>query len=156
MALGLGLKTGMYNIGGPGCSENDFIANVGRYEGSSYDAVGRFLKEFGDTASREGGHFLKDRIWYLLKSRADAMDFLHDKCDIPMSHLEKYGELKQSMIDSLSMIGYDVYLKATGAAYSVPDWIKRTAGWWSERKVSDGEFVNGLTYLLKNKIIQVP
>lgn len=156
MVIGIGLKTGMYNIGGPECSNVDFTGNVGIYEGSSREAVGNFLREHGDTASREAGNYIRNKLGTLLEIRSDALNFLHDKCDIPMSHLEKYGQLKQSMIDSLSMIGYDMYLKAAGAAYSIPDWVKKTAGWWSERKVSDGEFVNGLTYMIKNKIIQVP
>ena len=37
----------------------------------------------------------------------------------------------------------------------VPPWIKDTVGWWSEGLVSDGEFVNGLQYLLKQGILSV-
>ncbi len=37
----------------------------------------------------------------------------------------------------------------------VPPWIKDTAGWWAEGLVSDGEFVNGLQYLIRQGIISV-
>ncbi len=37
----------------------------------------------------------------------------------------------------------------------VPPWIKDTAGWWAEGLVSDGEFVNGLQFLVKQGIIHV-
>ena len=37
----------------------------------------------------------------------------------------------------------------------VPPWIKDTAGWWAEGLVSDGEFVNGLQYLVKQGILSV-
>lgn len=38
---------------------------------------------------------------------------------------------------------------------TVPDWIRNTALWWSEDKISDDEFVNGIQFLINNGIIQV-
>jgi len=35
----------------------------------------------------------------------------------------------------------------------IPSWYKRNASWWSEKKISDEEFVNGLRYLLSHKVI---
>ena len=35
----------------------------------------------------------------------------------------------------------------------IPTWYKTNAAWWSEKKISDVEFVNGLQYLLSKKII---
>lgn len=37
----------------------------------------------------------------------------------------------------------------------MPEWVKNNAKWWSEGKISDLEFVQGLEYLIKNKIITV-
>jgi len=37
----------------------------------------------------------------------------------------------------------------------IPDWIKNTAGWWSEGVVSDSDFVNSIQWLLDNKVLQV-
>ncbi|MFQ5781567.1 MAG: phosphate/phosphite/phosphonate ABC transporter substrate-binding protein [Nitrosopumilus sp.] len=37
----------------------------------------------------------------------------------------------------------------------VPEWIKTNAGWWSEGTVDDTTFLNGITYLLENDIIDV-
>jgi len=36
---------------------------------------------------------------------------------------------------------------------NVPSWIKNTAGWWAEDKISEVEFVNAIQYLIKNGII---
>ena len=33
---------------------------------------------------------------------------------------------------------------------TVPDWIKNTAGWWAENKISDGEFLKGINFLIDN------
>ncbi|WP_100181777.1 hypothetical protein [Candidatus Nitrosotenuis aquarius] len=35
----------------------------------------------------------------------------------------------------------------------IPDWYKINGKWWSERKISDSEFVRGLQYLVNQKII---
>jgi len=35
----------------------------------------------------------------------------------------------------------------------IPDWYKTNGIWWSERKISDSEFIKGLQYLVNQKII---
>ncbi len=35
----------------------------------------------------------------------------------------------------------------------IPTWYRTNAVWWSDKKISDVEFVNGLQYLLSKKII---
>ena len=37
-----------------------------------------------------------------------------------------------------------------------PDWIKNNAKWWAEGKIDDESFVNGIQYLINEKIIHVP
>jgi len=37
----------------------------------------------------------------------------------------------------------------------VPDWIKANAGWWAEGTVDDATFLNGIEFLIENKIINV-
>ena len=37
----------------------------------------------------------------------------------------------------------------------VPDWIKNNAGWWADGEIDDQTFVNGMQFLIKEKIIQV-
>ena len=38
---------------------------------------------------------------------------------------------------------------------SVPDWVKSNAGWWADGTISDGEFVNGIQYLIKTGLISI-
>ena len=38
---------------------------------------------------------------------------------------------------------------------TIPSWIKNSAGWWSENKISDYEFISGIEYLIENNIIKV-
>jgi hypothetical protein len=38
---------------------------------------------------------------------------------------------------------------------TIPYWIKNNAGWWSDDKISDNDFIAGIEYLIKNKIINL-
>ena len=40
-----------------------------------------------------------------------------------------------------------------GITVSVPQWVKNTAGWWAEDKISEDEFVKGIEFLVKERII---
>jgi len=40
-------------------------------------------------------------------------------------------------------------------AENVPDWVKNTAGWWADDKISEEEFVNTIEFLVNEEIIQV-
>jgi len=47
-------------------------------------------------------------------------------------------------------------LSHTAQAQSlVPDWIKNNAAWWAEGSVDDATFLNGIEFLIENKIINV-
>ena len=35
----------------------------------------------------------------------------------------------------------------------VPSWIKNNAGWWADGTIDDSTFLNGLEYLVQNRII---
>ena len=37
----------------------------------------------------------------------------------------------------------------------IPEWIRNTALWWSDGKISDDEFINGIQFLINEEIIQV-
>jgi hypothetical protein len=39
---------------------------------------------------------------------------------------------------------------------TIPIWIKNNAAWWSEQQIADSDFVAGIEYLIKNRIIDVP
>jgi len=38
---------------------------------------------------------------------------------------------------------------------TIPYWVKNNAGWWAEEKISDDDFISGIEYLIKNKIISI-
>jgi len=38
----------------------------------------------------------------------------------------------------------------------VPGWVKSNAGWWADGTITDGEFLSGIQFLIKDGIITVP
>ncbi|MEM3064956.1 MAG: hypothetical protein QW177_06240 [Candidatus Nitrosotenuis sp.] len=38
----------------------------------------------------------------------------------------------------------------------IPDWIRNNAKWWSEKRISDSDFIQGIQYLIKKQVIVVP
>ena len=38
---------------------------------------------------------------------------------------------------------------------TIPSWIKNNAGWWSAGEISDDDFISGIEYLIKNRIISI-
>ena len=37
----------------------------------------------------------------------------------------------------------------------IPSWIKSAVGWWADGKVTEIEFIEGITYLIDNRIIVI-
>jgi len=40
--------------------------------------------------------------------------------------------------------------------YSIPQWIKNNAKWWSEGQIVDSDFIKGIQYLMQNGIMKIP
>ncbi|MGI0004272.1 MAG: hypothetical protein ACREAX_03130, partial [Candidatus Nitrosotenuis sp.] len=37
----------------------------------------------------------------------------------------------------------------------VPSWVKKSAGWWCDHLISDGEFLNAMKYLVDKGVIEI-
>jgi len=44
---------------------------------------------------------------------------------------------------------------ATAPKYIIPQWIKTNAGWWSEGKITDAEYVQAIEYMINQGIIKI-
>jgi len=47
-------------------------------------------------------------------------------------------------------------LKIQAAKTRIPDWVRNNAGWWAEGAIGDKDFVSGIQYLIKERIMQIP
>jgi len=45
--------------------------------------------------------------------------------------------------------------QTTSSSEMIPGWIKNNASWWSDNLIDDTDFINGLQYLIKHKIIKL-
>lgn len=66
--------------------------------------------------------------------------------------ISDYGLLKFLADNDVLEIPSGKFLKE---GTKIPSWFKINAQWWSERKISDEEFVNALNYLLNHKVISL-
>ena len=63
--------------------------------------------------------------------------------------------IKTVCISSLILlIGFSISLSFAEENY-IPTWIKETAGFWSENKISDQDFLQSLQYLIDNDFLLV-
>jgi len=37
----------------------------------------------------------------------------------------------------------------------IPDWVRNNAGWWSQQKISDDDFLSGIEFLVERQLITV-
>jgi len=57
----------------------------------------------------------------------------------------------------ISTGGITVWSSTTFAEETlIPNWIRDTALWWGEEKISDSDFINALQWLMKEEILKVP
>ena len=57
----------------------------------------------------------------------------------------------------ISISGIIAWSSTTFAEETViPNWIRNTALWWGEEKISDGDFINALQWLMSEEILYVP
>ncbi len=40
--------------------------------------------------------------------------------------------------------------------YKIPEWVKNNAGWWADGQIPDSAFIDGIEFLIKERIIVVP
>ena len=71
--------------------------------------------------------------------------------------------LKKNLKSTLMLLAiFSLVLSFTGIndaiaqESKVPSWIKITAEWWGEEKISDQEFIDSLQYLLEKEILSIP
>ncbi len=46
--------------------------------------------------------------------------------------------------------------QSTCGPISIPQWVKKNAGWWSQNSIDDFTFAQGIQYLIKQGIIKIP
>jgi len=69
-------------------------------------------------------------------------------------HVNIFGTIKNMEFDASFVI--EKPEQGTSQSYSIPEWVRNNAEWWSEGVINDSDFVSGLQFLIKQGIMQVP
>ena len=48
-----------------------------------------------------------------------------------------------------------VFSESISGDFTIPDWVKNTAGWWADGQIPDSAFLQGIQFLIKEEIITV-
>ena len=62
----------------------------------------------------------------------------------------------KAQLTAIAAILVLVPLAQSASAEQVPSWIKSNAGWWAEGMITEGEFIQGLEFLISEQILNVP
>ncbi len=73
-----------------------------------------------------------------------------------MSGLLRISTGKLSILIAMIIAGGAIFSVTASADGTIPTWVKSIAGWWSEGKVSDSDFIKAMQFLISQKIINVP
>ena len=68
----------------------------------------------------------------------------------------KFSFSRILVVFSIFIIGFGTTtLYVNGQSMGIPDWVKNTAGWWSEDQISETEYITSLQYLIDNEVIRI-
>ena len=60
-----------------------------------------------------------------------------------------------SIIAVFSILGVFV-ISVDAESSTIPEWVKNTAGWWSEGQIGESDYISSLQYLINQGIIEIP
>ena len=119
---------------------------------------GAFTKKMGSL--NDYPEYIKSGIHVTLR----ASNLINTEFSSPNSDIVLSGNLAnktQSGIVWLYIFGNPEKESVTTAKpkselVKIPDWVKRTAGWWADDTISSTDFLKGIEYLIQEGIILVP
>ncbi len=68
----------------------------------------------------------------------------------------QYGNSKATIDITSFLITSDTGASMPSENAKIPDWIKNNAGWWAAGQIDDGSFVQGIQFMIKEGLMQIP
>ncbi len=160
-------------------SKNNFyviVSNDNRV--LQFSDIGTFIKSFGTSGEREGQFNKPSAI--AIDSRGnlyvtDTDNHRVQKFDSRGKFLVAWGSLGTGLVQFKEPVGIAVDSKNNVyvvdrtnnnvqkfAPYSalgeivIPEWVRNSAKWWAQGAILDSDFVSGIQYMIKQKIINIP
>ncbi len=75
-----------------------------------------------------------------------------------MVFFSKYQDRTRHLLQTVQLVDTNIVKKDTTIRYDnmkIPPWFKNTVKWWTEGKISDAEYISGISYLLKNDVLRI-
>ncbi len=114
-----------------------------------YEALGLswFLENYHYTIeARVCGNLYEDTLWHYTG---------YDRFEKLLERSEYYIDLEISESKQESETGVSDPKPASDSIV-IPNWIRTNANWWSDGLISDNDFVSGIEFLIKERIMQIP
>lgn len=86
----------------------------------------------------------------------DGQEFSSSLLYVPLA--DKVVELGKQGLSKVTYDGeslWDYQASAETGNLGIPDWIRNNAKWWSEKLITDQEYIDGLQYLISHGILKV-
>ena len=116
-----------------------------------------YLLVYGDlkpvTKNKEQAKEVIHMIYWMI---TDGQKFSPQLLYVPIA--DKVVEIGKKGLSKVTYDGESLweYSGTTESSqYEIPKWIRDNAKWWSEGKISDQDYINGLQYLIKQGILKV-
>lgn len=133
------------------CTEPQFTANVTSYRGVPMYEVGMSWTKTLPT----GASMKWISIWGFMPSSNDVwLLIVESSVNEFVGNVEASKHIFKSL--DISSIPQNNPVPLQSTTKTIPHWIKNTAMLWSQGSVTDGDFINGIQYLIQQGIIMVP
>ncbi|MEW6044390.1 MAG: hypothetical protein AB1608_09015 [Thermoproteota archaeon] len=146
------------------------IQNDGLIKGDQknhYQFVHKIPLEIGTKVSSIHDLMVTDQILYSFKDTKrqaflawDVTKQYHEVID-KQTGVVLYAKQENRILKSewsAKLVETNVFAKEIKIEYEdmrIPPWFRSTVKWWTEEKISDKEYLDSISYLLKNKIMQI-
>ena len=51
---------------------------------------------------------------------------------------------------------FGILEKTQDSSHKIPSWIKSNAGWWADGQIDDSSFLEGIQFLIKERMLKIP
>ena len=96
---------------------------------------------------------LSDDMFFVLVDGFET-DYVESESDLNSRTLMIPFFSGDSVIEIIGTHALNPFISNT--EIKIPDWVKNNAGWWSTDLIDDTEFVSGIQYLIKERIMTIP
>jgi len=126
---------------------------------SPYEASG----DYEDYDEKHPVQFMAESMYYPNESLPQYMDLeeIREKAkQVSQKPINKNfcmgGEETALLSEQNGQVSQEEESKVLTAKTRIPNWVRDTAMWWAEGRIGDSDFVSGIQYLIKQRIMQIP